>query len=140
MPMEITDLDGGRGNLISGTGVVTEEEYVETFKRHLSQNLDKFKRYRYSICDYTNVTDTNVSTAAITLISNLCEKAAAVNPAAVVAVVASQDWIYGLARMGQSLMYGVGWEQMAFRCRVDAEVWVKERVQEKYGITDLSFA
>jgi hypothetical protein len=49
MPIEIRDLDNGIGVLISGTGVVTEEEFVDSHKKHLTQDEEKFKKYRYSM-------------------------------------------------------------------------------------------
>ncbi|MHC4160152.1 MAG: hypothetical protein ACYSSO_13860 [Planctomycetota bacterium] len=140
MPIETRDLDGGIGIFISATGVVTEEEYVEAHTKYLTQDKDKLQKYRYSLSDYTGVTGEKTSTEAISLIANLCKSAAKVNPYPVVAVVAKQDLIYGLARMSQLLMSETGWEHEVFRNREDAESWIKERVKEKYGIRHLTMA
>jgi hypothetical protein len=56
MPIEIKDLEGGLGNIILGRGIVTEEEFVDVLKKHLTQDKEKFKKYRYSLTDYTAVT------------------------------------------------------------------------------------
>jgi hypothetical protein len=141
MPIEVRDLDEGVGILIVGTGIVTDKEYVDAHKKYLMQDEDKLKKYRYSLSDYTGVTKAATSTEAITLIANLCKRVAKISPeAVVVAVVANQDMIYGLARMSQILMDETGWEHQVFRNREDAESWIKKRVKEKYGIDDLKMA
>ena len=61
MTIEIKDLDGGIGNAIIASGIVTGQDYVETHKRHLTQNKEKFKKYRYSLNDWTEVTQVDVS-------------------------------------------------------------------------------
>jgi len=139
MPIEIKDSDGGLGNIIIGRGIVTEEELVDALKKHLTQDKDKFKQYRYSLSDYTATTKLEVSTQKIKLIAEYGKRAAIGNPEAIVAVVANQDLIYGLTRMWEALLAGTNWETMAFRNREDAEAWIKERVKERYGIDDLTF-
>jgi len=140
MPIDVRDLDEGLGILISGTGIVTDEEYVNSHKKYLSQDTKKLKKYRYSLSDYTAVTEAATSNEAITQIATLCKRASKVNPEAVVAVVANQELIYGLARMSQILMDETGWAHEVFRNREDAEFWIKERVKVKYGIGDLTMA
>ncbi len=56
MPIEIKDLEGGLGNIILDRGIVTEEEFVDVLKKHLTQDKEKFKKYRYSLTDYAAVT------------------------------------------------------------------------------------
>ena len=139
MPIEITDLHDGIGNIIIGQGVITEKEYVDTLKEHLTQDENKFKKYRFSLSDYTAATEVGVSSKAIRLIADFCIAAAASNPDAVVATVADQDLIFGLARMSEILMARTGWESQVFRNREDAKPWIKERVKEKYGLEDVAF-
>jgi hypothetical protein len=121
-------------------GIVTEEEFVDNLRKHLTQDSNKFKKYKYSLSDYTSVIEIDISTEAITLVADLCINAAKVNPAPVSAIVAEQDLIYGLARMAQMLMDETKWEQEVFRNIEIAKFWIKERVKEKYGICDLAFA
>jgi len=134
MPFKIRDLDEGLGILIEAAGIITDDLYIDAHKKYLTQDIDKSIKYRYSLSDYTAVTNANTSTETITLIADLCKKAAKVNPDVVVAVVAKHDLIYGLARMSQILIHETGWEHEVFRNREDAESWIKERVKEKYGI------
>ena len=134
MPVEIRDLDGGIGNLIYATGVVTEEEYVDALNKHLTQNKDKFIRYKYSLSIFAEVANLILSAKTITMIASLSKSAAKINPDAIVAVVANQDSIYYLARMYQ-LLDETGWEHKVFRNRDDAVAWIKERTFIKHGIS-----
>jgi hypothetical protein len=47
MPVEIRDTNGGLGNIITGQGIISEEEYVDVLKAHLTQDEEKFKQYRF---------------------------------------------------------------------------------------------
>lgn len=138
MPIKIRDLDGGLGNLITGSGVVNNDDYLNALREHLLQDKAKFANYRYSLADWTQVTQVSVSNDTIHHIANLCRQAALVNPHPIVAVAAKSDLAYGLSRMAQLLMSETGWEHEVFRSRTDAEAWIKIRVGEKYGITNLS--
>lgn len=138
MPIEIKDIHGGQGAIITGREIVTENKFINAFKQHLAQDEDKFKKYRYSLSDYSAVTKVDVSTEAIRFISELCEIASEINPDVVVAIVADLDIIYGLSRMWEMWTGSIKWETMVFRSREDAEVWIRGRVK-KYGIDDLTF-
>jgi len=136
MPIEIKDVDGGRGNVITASGFLRDEEYIETLKRHLSQDKEKFKKYRYSLADYRAVTEVEISTPAIQLVASLCKAAAFVNPDVVVAVVAESDLKFGLSRMWEMLCEGIPWETSVFKSYEDAEKWIAERVKDKWNIVD----
>ena len=93
MSLEIRDINGGAGVLITGKGVVTEKEHVDALIKHLMQDETKFRKYRYSLSDYTAVTEIVLPTEAIELIATYCERASKVNPKPVIALVADQDLI-----------------------------------------------
>jgi len=139
MPITIRDLDGGIGVVITGWGIVGEEEYVDSHSKHLTQDEDKLNRYRYSLVDWTAVKEAEVSTEAISLIAGYCESTSEVNPDTVVAIAANQNLIYGLSRMWEGLAGVTGWETMVFKNREDAEAWITKKVKEKYGIDVLTF-
>jgi len=138
MPIEIKDVENGLGNLIIVNGVVTEIEFVEALQRHLTQNPEKFRRYRFSLTDLSEVTELNLSKAVIEEHSRACIRSAEVNPDAVVAVVAPQDLQFGLSRMWEILSNEISWEICIFRRNEEARTWVRERVKEKWEITDLT--
>ena len=137
MPIFIKDLDGGAGVSITGQGILTDDEFISALKDHLTQDQSKFKKYRYSLADYTDVTKVEVSGETIKYIAGLCISAAKVNPTVVHADVAGQTLIFGLARMAEILRDQAGWESMVFRNRNDAISWIKEKVEEKFALSDL---
>jgi hypothetical protein len=144
MPIETKELDGGIGDLISGKGLFTGKEYVEAFKTRLRQIKrkikNKVKMHKYTLIDYTAVTGVEVSSQAIIQVAELCKDAAKVKHDSIVAVVATKDFEYGLSRMSQTLMDETKWEHEVFRSRTDAELWIKKRVKEKYGIENLTIS
>ena len=140
MSIDISDLDGGLGNQIFGSGIINDDDYLAALRNHLMQDKTKFSKYRYSLADWTQVTQVNVSSEAIQIIANLCIKVSTVNPDPVVAVVAKSDLVFGLSKMSQILMDETGWEHKVFRNREDAEEWIKHRLLDKYGIDDLTLA
>ena len=140
MPHERKDCDGGLGNIIEGRGSITDQEYLDFFKRHLTQDEEKFKKYKYSILDYTAATKVEVSKEAIQFIAGLCINASKVNPDPVIAFAADSDLIYGLSRMYEALISLTDWETKVFRSKNEAVEWINERVKEKFGIDFLTFS
>ena len=139
MPVEVKDVDGGLGNIIIYSGVITKEEFVTTLKQHLMQDKDKFKNYRYSLNDASAVIKVEFSAEEIGLVANFCKSASTVNSTAIVATVADKDFVYGLARMSDALRNEAGWENEVFRNLDEAKSWIKKRVSGKFGIEDLRF-
>ncbi len=139
MPIEMKDADNGLGVIFTGRGVITENEYAESYTKHLTQDREKFKNYRYGLNDWTAVTKVEVSTQAIDEIARLCNEALKINPHPVVAHVADKNITFGLSRMWEMLLGVTKWETMVFRSRDEAEAWIKKKVIEKYGIDYLSF-
>jgi hypothetical protein len=140
MPIEIKDSDGGLGNIITSRGILTDKEFADALKQHLTQDKNKFRNYKYSLCDYSAVKKIKVSTQSIQLIADYCKKSSIANSKVVVAIVAKQDVIYGMARMWEILSEATKWETMVSRNREEAEAWIKQRVKQKYGIDDLTFS
>ena len=140
MPIEMKDADNGLGIIVTGRGVITENEYVGSYTRHLTQDRDKLKNYRYNLNDWTAVTKVEVSTKAINQIAQLCSDAMKINPDAVVAHVADKQITFGLSRMWEMLLEKPTWETMVFKSREVAEAWIKKRITERYGLNDLTFS
>ena len=140
MSIETTDLDGGIGVLFVGRGIVTNQEYIDIYERHLKQDKEKFSKYRYSLSDFTEVTDVDVNNESIQFIAGLCISASRINPYPIVALVADMSLVYGLSRMFEALSNETGWEIMVLRSKEEAVKWIKERVKNKYGIDNLSFS
>lgn len=139
MTVDIRDVDKGFGVHIVATGILADDEYIEAFREHLTQDPQKFKRYRFSLSDYTGVTKIAVSAAAVKGVARWCRTAAVVNPDIIVAVVAEQPLAYGLSRMWQMLSDVGQWEIQVFKSCASAKHWIAERVKQRWQITDITF-
>ena len=141
MPIEIIDLDEGRGNKLIGSGIFTGTEYINALKIHLKQDREKFNNYKYSLMDLTAVTELKEwPNSVIDESVYLCKQASQINLDAVVAIVAPKDFSFGLSRMWGTLMDETGWDIMIFRAKDDADAWIKKTVKDKFGIEDLTIA
>jgi len=96
--MEIRELDGDIGVLISGDGTVTDDEYLSAMEKHLS-NRERLRKCKYSISDFSRVTDILVSSDSIRRMAKLCIHVAHDSPQILVAQVGDRDIIYGLQRI-----------------------------------------
>lgn len=56
MPVEIIDCDKGIGNIIVTRGMFMDQEIIDSLKRHLSHDKEKFKKYKYILIDHTALT------------------------------------------------------------------------------------
>ena len=140
MPVDIVDLDSGLGCLITGSGNVTDHEYVSTLQKHLSQSSEKIQNYKYTLTDFGEVEGLDVSAKSISDIANKCTDIATILPDTLVALIAKDDLAYGLSRMWQMMAAGTTWEIMVFRDKEKAKYWIGHRVKQKFGISDLTFA
>ena len=82
-----------------------------------------------------------VSNSEVEIIASQDKRASEHIPDGVLAVVAKKDLAFGISRMWETIVQitGLKCETMVFRERQDAEVWLRERVKEKFGIDDLTF-
>jgi hypothetical protein len=139
MPVEKKSTDNGLGVIVIGSGAVTEAEYLEFYKRELSQGAFAAD-YRYTINDYSEVTSISIASSAVREIAGYSKKAAEINPDCITAIVADKDVIFGLARMWQLHVGDLQQEIMVFRNRDDAEAWIRQEVKEKFQIDGLTFS
>lgn len=138
MPIEISDVDAGLGNIITATGVIPEERYLETLRAFLTQDPEKFAKYRFSLANYCGLAGADFSNDTIQMIADMCIAAAEKNPDIVVATVADNDLAFGLARMWEMLSDSTSWEIHVFRRLEQARAWIKKRVKERWNIADIT--
>lgn len=140
MTIEIIDTDKGRGNIIIVSGKLKTKEYVEELWEHLTQDAEKFRKYNYSLVDYTAVKEVeDFPSNQVQFVADMCKKAVQINPDIVVALVADKDLIFGLVRMWEILMDEIGWDTMVFKTRDGAENWIKDKVGETIGMDKVTF-
>ncbi len=140
MPILIDDLDNGLGNVITGTGRITGEEYCHVLTQHLAQPVEKIKRYIYSIIDFTEATYVTVTLEDVRSIAEKSLEIAKINPAVTVAITTNEEISLLLAEMWQLLVDESSWDVNVFTNREDLDRWLSEILSKKYKKYQLSFS
>ena len=146
MPIEIQDCDGGIGNIIKSRGVVTDQELIDCLKRHLSDEKEKFKKYRYILIDHSEVTKMDITNETVESIAGIVADVSRTNPDTILAMVAyasmeaNMDLLNRISKMHELFIYRSCWESRLFRTKPSAVRWIKEKVRKNYGINDLKFS
>lgn len=145
MPIETKDCDRGSGSIIVIREVVTDQELMETFKAHLTQDEGKFKKYKYILFDHTSLTKMDITHETVECIAGMVADTSKINPDPIVAVVANVsiganlDHIAMLSKIHALFVHRSYWETMVFRTRIEAVRWIRKQLKEKFGINDLTF-
>ena len=140
MPIEVKYLDNGIGVMFIGEGFVTGDDIINS-NREVFSSEERMKNYKYGFIDYSIVSHLSVSNSEIEYMVSQQMKASEFIPDAVLAFVAKKDLEFGLTRMWEIIAENTGlqWETMIFRNRGKAEIWIKDRIREKYNI-DITMA
>ena len=140
MPIEVKYLDNGIGVMFIGEGIVTGDDIISS-NREVFSSEERMKNYKYGFIDYSIASQLSVSNSEIESMVSQQMKASEFIPDAVLAFVAKKDLEFGLTRMWEIIAENTGlqWETMIFRNRGKAEIWIKDRIREKYNI-DITMA
>lgn len=142
MPIEIEGRQDGVGVIYVCRGAMTIDDFFQAGLGFLAYP-EEIKKWRYCIVDLTAVEAMHISSDDIRAVVEQNKRIAAAAPeGALLAVASPKDLGFGLARVWEALVEEVGWETMTFRSRSEAEVWVKLRLFQKFGIefADISSA
>lgn len=139
MPIKIDDLDNGLGNVITGTGKLTGEEYCDILVKHLSQPVEKMKKYIYSISDFTEVTYITVTLEDVRMIAQKSLEIAKFNPDITVAICTNEMVATLLAEMYEVLVDESSWHVNLFQTREELDKWLQETINKKYLKHNCSF-
>jgi hypothetical protein len=140
MPIELEFTHGGLGVIYQCEGSLGLQHFADANSRLLT-SPDRIKKLKYVIIrgnsmepQYFSVTqmegiilqDRHIASYAI--------------EGLLVAVVAEQSTVLGLARMWEAFVEGIGWETKIFPSLAEAETWVRARVKEKFKLDITQFA
>lgn len=140
MPIKIDDLDNGLGNLITGTGRITGEEYVNVLTQHFAQPIEKLKKYLYSIVDFSEASYVTVTLEDVRIIAAKSLENAKINPNVTVAIVTNEDISTILAEMWQLLVDETSWDTSIFKNREELDRWLSQSLSNKYKKHQLTFS
>ena len=145
VPINIKECDGGIGILIESRGRVTDQELIDSLEKPLLHDREKFKTYRYVLVDHTSLTSLDLTDETVDYISGLFAEASSVNPEAILAMVAyvsygaNIDLIDTALQMRKLFMKRSCWETLQFKTRPEAVRWLRGKLNDKFGIGDLTF-
>jgi hypothetical protein len=126
MPIETEVLQNGTGVLLICRGTVTGKDKIEAVERLLA-SPDVVSRLRYMVIDQEAALE--LSAQDIRTLAELERRMAQIAPpGVVVAITATREVDYGMARMWQVLVEQTGWETMVFRSFDEVDSWLREKV------------
>ena len=146
MPINIKKCDGDIGIIIESRDRVTDQELIDSLEKLLTHEKEKFKACKYILIDHSSLTSLKITDETVDYISGLVKGASSFNPDAILAMVvyvsygANIDLIDRMSQMRELFMNRSCWESLQFKTRPYAVRWIKEKVNDKFGIDDLTFS
>ena len=134
MPLTIEGRQDGVGIIYHCYGDMTIDDFFQAGIGFLAYP-EEIKKWRYAIVDLTSAGNIEISSDEIRSVVEQNKRIAAIAHAGVIlAVAAPRDLGFGLSRMWEILMEQIGWETMTFRCRDEADDWVRHRLKQKFDL------
>jgi len=130
MPIEVHILHNGVGRVWICHGVITGADFIANNERIFRSK--SYEGVRWLLIDETDATLQDLSAEEIRTIREQDDRLAAVLPQLVTAVVAPNDFTFGMSRMWEILTERPGWSVRSFRSRPEAEAWLREEVRRKF--------
>lgn len=131
MPIEVKSVQNGAGRLWICHGTLSGKELIANNERIL--NSRSYEGVRWLLVDESD-SKLEISSAEVRTIKHQDDMLAAVLPELVTAVVIPYDYGFGMSRMWEILTERPGWSTRTFRSRAEAEAWLRQEVQYKFGI------
>ena len=131
MPVKITELDDGLGNLINGEGHVTGQEFFNALSEHASKPEEQLKKYIYSISDYTEITGSDVALDYLYKSALVMNDFSKINPDILIVIAATDNIAYNLAKLWSFIANTTGWHVSVFKTRRDLNNWLDEKLNKK---------
>jgi hypothetical protein len=125
MPYATEFVEGGRGIIFRGSGVLTENELVEA-KLALKSNAEAMRHVAFALIDLKNVEELNLDGKSVRRLAGIDELLAKLAANMVVGVVAPSDHIFGIARMWGANASNTGWPINIVRSHAEANAWFAE--------------
>lgn len=120
MPIHWTEHEDGAYVEIKASGTVLEKEWFELHHALLG-NVDKASRMKHVLSDWTAASDVRLSGEAIRLGAHLSVTA---KFSGRIAIVASEEVVYGLARMWEAHVERAPWPHGLFKDIETAKAWL----------------
>jgi len=123
-------IDAGKGILHIGRDTVSGNELLASANRILDMVKKGFSP-SYAITDLGEVVDFHVTAEEIRLNAEINISISKYLPRARIAIIASRNHIYGIARMWEAYAQRTGWAIRVFRDKNEALAWVKAEISDE---------
>lgn len=129
MPYELIYKEAEGIVITNYSGVLTDEEFRECAEKKFS-SIHEIENYRYSISDFSELTEFEVSTSSV--IDNAANSKIALetNSRGFMAVVVADDLLFGMGRMWEAYTESNPDRVRIFKSRVDADAWIAEKLAQ----------
>ena len=134
MPIQVEFRHEGLGIIYRCEGALALQHFFDANNR-LLVSPGRIRKLKYAIVDASLMEPHYFSPAEMAGIMWQDRQIAShVSPGFLVAVVAKQSAVYGLTRLWEAHMEGIGWEVGMFPSFEGAENWIRTRVKEKFQV------
>ncbi|MBA3028828.1 MAG: hypothetical protein FP816_08455 [Desulfobacteraceae bacterium] len=125
MPYRIEYIENEGGLIVSWTGKIAADEVIQSYRDRFAP-LERLKKLRYIITDYTEMEVFELKPEDIKIIAAISNHAAKNNRDLFAVAIMPKDFAFGLARMFQSYADDdtTGWHTLVTRTRKEAEEWL----------------
>jgi hypothetical protein len=115
--------DEGRCLIWTCTGLIRRDEAIDRVKELLNQP-ERAQALVHGLVEFAPDARVEMTTDDLRAVAAVDEQLAKLNRHLKVAVVAAQDYIYGMLRMWEVFVSDTGWNVHVFRHRAEAEAWL----------------
>ncbi len=127
MPYTSLYIDGGRGVLKTGRGVVTGPEIL-TVAREFSRDELRLCRLVYALVDFSEIEEMRVTPGEVHLIVEIQRRTAALTPGALVAIIAHDPLAFEISSYWHSFSEDLGWKAIVVHTRAEAIAWLRKEL------------
>ncbi len=139
MPIRQTYICNGQGVVFEASGVVTSEEFFDTFVNYFNSPDDIFLPLKFSLTDLTAVERVEISTEDVADLGLTAKEAYQRNSDSIVAFAAPDDLTYGLAKVWTAWTGPQTWTTNLLRDRPSAERWLRNELYARFGMEYVDF-
>ena len=139
MPIELEFTNDGSGVIYECEGSLGLQHFADANGRLLA-SPDRIKRLKYIVINGASVEPQYFSVTQMEgIILQDRHIASYAVEGLLVALIAEQGAVLGLARMWEAFVEGIEWETKIFPTLAEAETWVRDRVKAKFKLDIAQF-
>ena len=134
MPIQLEFLHEGLGVIYRCEGALGLQHFAVANDRLLA-SPERIRKLKYVLADAASMEPTIFSPSEMdSIVLQDRQIASYAVPGLIIAVVAERTVIFGLVRMWEAFIEGIGWETKIFPSLAEAQEWIRSRVKEKFQL------